>query len=255
MAKYTTRKLPSTYRDQFGDTQTLSGNGLVVPLTTIWTPPANCPTRVQSQTYYALSESRKYPCAPPYFDQVYNSWGYYSPGICPSGYTIGCYPNPTDTLNFRAIAPTETAALCVPTGYQCWDYYDNGRGLVNITSEAYEITLTALFRTPVPAFQIRWAESDLSNLETPPVQTDIVTMPAMEPSSYPEPSGGGGGYDGGSGGYYTGSTVVDATTTPVGAGGAATAPSRPNDGVRGKSGVGWAQKILLVSTILCALVL
>ncbi|KAF3928107.1 hypothetical protein AA313_de0203444 [Arthrobotrys entomopaga] len=252
MAKYTTRKLPSTYRDQFGDTQTLSGYGLVVPLTTIWTPPPNCPTRVMSQTYAPLSESRKYPCAPPYFDQVWYSWGYYSPGICPSGYTIGCYPTPTDTLNFRAIAPTETAALCVPTGYQCWDYYDNGRGLVNITSEADEISLTALFRTPVPAFQIRWAESDLSNLETPPVQTDIVTTPVAGSSAYPEPSGGGSGY---SGGAYTGPTVIDATTTtPAGAGGGATAASLPNDGVRGK-GVGWVQRVILAGVVLGALVL
>ncbi|KAB5578687.1 hypothetical protein GE09DRAFT_1090682 [Coniochaeta sp. 2T2.1] len=70
-------------------------NGLVRPLTTVFTQPSSG-------------------CAFPIPETDVWQFVFYSPGICPSGYTIGCsYSN-----NMGApwtITPGETAALCVPT--------------------------------------------------------------------------------------------------------------------------------------------
>jgi|SRR3569833_574156 len=52
-------------------------------------------------------------CAPPNFiDYWWSSVGYYSPALCPSGYTIGC-----ERWHFEqgpTVEPTETAMMCVP---------------------------------------------------------------------------------------------------------------------------------------------
>jgi hypothetical protein len=82
----------------------------VAPLTTIWTPPASYPPIVSFQEVVQLSVTSY--CVPP--DYVYVWWeqGYYSPGVCLSGYTIGC--TGSGTLNGLPIRAEETAAVCVP---------------------------------------------------------------------------------------------------------------------------------------------
>ncbi|EPS38985.1 hypothetical protein H072_7242 [Dactylellina haptotyla CBS 200.50] len=121
---------------------------LAVPLTTIWTPPAGCDRIVTFQSRGANDG-----CAPPQYEQIWYNNGYYSPGICPSGYTVGCTAQ-GQTVNFETINAEETAALCVPS-------------LISITR--------------VPAFQIRWQSSDLSIFETPPIAGSEVTTVTIAP--------------------------------------------------------------------------
>jgi len=85
--------------------------GLVVPLTTIFTPPAGCVTPIQF-SHQLTSTS----CAPPFLSPVWYNAGFYSPGVCPSGYTIGC-PAATFTESIfseRSHTPGESAYNCVP---------------------------------------------------------------------------------------------------------------------------------------------
>lgn len=52
-------------------------------------------------------------CAPPNFDRYWWSGvGFYSPAVCPSGYTIGC--SRWDAGQGPPVATTETAMQCVP---------------------------------------------------------------------------------------------------------------------------------------------
>ncbi|KAF4977062.1 hypothetical protein FDECE_18396, partial [Fusarium decemcellulare] len=118
----------------------------IAPLTTVWTAAEGCPSIVQFGGDFDTSTS----CYPPDYESVWYSYGFYSPGICPEGYTSGC--TPTDSI--RA---SETAAICVPTSYTCSSF------LLHAFSVSGKKTLS------VPAFQIRWAESDLSALETHPL--------------------------------------------------------------------------------------
>ncbi len=85
----------------------------VVPLTTVWAPPAGCPSVVSSQSISQIdTTSIDQRCAPPDYENVWWRYGYYSPGVCFSGDTIGC--TGSGTLNTVAIKATETAALCFP---------------------------------------------------------------------------------------------------------------------------------------------
>ncbi|KAB5549663.1 hypothetical protein GE09DRAFT_1127265 [Coniochaeta sp. 2T2.1] len=93
-----------------GDSPTNFRNGLVRPLTTVFTQPSSgCASPIPETDVGGPSTY----CAPPDFAQVW-PFGFYSPGVCPSGYMIGCsYSN-----NMGApwtITPGETAALCVRT--------------------------------------------------------------------------------------------------------------------------------------------
>ncbi|KAL6401765.1 hypothetical protein AUP68_14219 [Ilyonectria robusta] len=124
----------------------------IVPLTTVWSPPDGCPSIVTFGGFATITLS----CYPPDYESLWYNYGFYSPGICPSGYTSGC--TPTDTDYGGPIRPTETAAVCVPSSYSCSDF------LLHAISTSGDNTVS------VPAFQIRWAESDLSALETPPVE-------------------------------------------------------------------------------------
>lgn len=73
----------------------------IFPLTTIWTPPCN--------SVFHLSDAKTKSCLPP---DASPDWiedgGYYSPGICFSGYTSGCEFKPT------GVEGGVSAAICVP---------------------------------------------------------------------------------------------------------------------------------------------
>lgn len=52
-------------------------------------------------------------CGPPSFDDYWwSTVGYYSPAVCPRGYTAGCFRWNSD--QGPPVEPTETAVQCVP---------------------------------------------------------------------------------------------------------------------------------------------
>ncbi|KAJ4154839.1 hypothetical protein LMH87_000114 [Akanthomyces muscarius] len=92
-------------------------------------------------------------CGPPNFENYWwSTIGYYSPAVCPRGYTAGCFRWNSD--QGPPVEPTETAVQCVPRGYKCKN---------NDISAAFSGTATA------PMIQIRWASTDLSSLATHPL--------------------------------------------------------------------------------------
>ena len=72
---------------------------MVVELSTIYTPPCSYPIGFE-----AYDEPD---CAPPQYVSVWYDGGYYSPAICPSGYSIGCEPTKT-------MKAGQTGGICVP---------------------------------------------------------------------------------------------------------------------------------------------
>ena len=68
---------------------------MVVELTSIWTPP--CSPIIPFEYYDTTS------CAPPQYKSVWYDGGYYSPAICPSGYTSGCEPTKTMRAGRRVL--------------------------------------------------------------------------------------------------------------------------------------------------------
>lgn len=103
---------------------------------------------------------------PPRFHQLYAySWGFYSPGICPSGYTKGCsFPTSLASTSLGMIyfggpvVESETVQVCCPAGYACLT------DAVSSYSKCISTSATDL----AFAIQVRWKESDLSILETDP---------------------------------------------------------------------------------------
>lgn len=118
-------------------------------------------------------------CMPPKFHSLYDySFGFYSPGICPTGYSKGCdFPNDrarTDDggmVYFGGnVLDGETVRVCCPNGYTCLlnDPYSYSKCVH--TTDSSELAF---------ALQVRWQESDLSILATDP------TVPG---STYSAPS-------------------------------------------------------------------
>jgi hypothetical protein len=79
------------------------GSRLAVPLTAAWSFPATC-----TDTVMGIAS-----CSPPYFQEVYASHGYYSPGVCYAGYEIGCIATVAN-VNYETVKQGETVAFCVP---------------------------------------------------------------------------------------------------------------------------------------------
>lgn len=94
--------------------QTRSTEVVIRPLTTVWSAAPGCPTTLDS-----LATGL---CVPPQWDEVWFRGAYYSPGICPSGYTAGCYAFDPEfagvkqTRHVPELTPKadETAVICVP---------------------------------------------------------------------------------------------------------------------------------------------
>ncbi|KAI6367967.1 hypothetical protein MCOR25_004756 [Pyricularia grisea] len=124
-------------------------------LTTIWTPP--CPDGPMTTWDSNWTKSLKV-CMPTNYKDIYynGNVGYYSPGICPSGYTSAC--RRYNTHQGPPLEAEETAVLCAPSGYTCNP--DQG------VSNAWH-TQTA--DKSAPMIQVRWQASDISTLETHPL--------------------------------------------------------------------------------------
>lgn len=114
-------------------------------------------------------------CMPPRFHQLWDySWGFYSPGICPTGYSKGCaFPTSLASTSLGMIyfggpvVDGETVQVCCPTGYQC----------LTDTVSSYSKCISTDASDLAFAIQVRWKESDLSILETDP------TVPGSKYSS------------------------------------------------------------------------
>lgn len=78
------------------------------PLTTVWTGPSGCSTIIRTN---GPDE-----CHPPEFTDLWSSGhGYYSPGICPESYSIGCTAHTLGSVaNGNPIYSSETVGFCVP---------------------------------------------------------------------------------------------------------------------------------------------
>ncbi|KAK8011428.1 hypothetical protein PG990_010393 [Apiospora arundinis] len=193
------------------------------PLTTVFTMPDFCHT--PWWTFPATPAVSSSVCMPGNWVDYYgNRSGFYSPGICPQGYTEGCYL-PTSAARFSedgkpwnggSILAGETARICCPAGYQCYEDLttDNAvRWRKCITTAANPLTTltriidgttTATTTTPALAFgiQVRWQSSDLSILETDP------TVPGATYTGKPHRPGEGDGNGSSNSGPSTAIIVV-----------------------------------------------
>ncbi|OTA58960.1 hypothetical protein K449DRAFT_116608 [Hypoxylon sp. EC38] len=168
------------------------GTPPVAALTTVWTASEGCfPVSTRSTMDIDMFWSSYTDCAPPGYASYFETY-YYSPAICPSGYTVGC--SRYGDFQGPSVEPTETAMLCVMSGYFCtpdeWNYYATNTDL------SYAQVM----------IQIRWAESDLSTLETHPI-TPGLTIAAK-----------------------TSGSVIDATETGPSSGATVTVLSNPESG-------------------------
>ncbi|KAI0173007.1 hypothetical protein GGR52DRAFT_572812 [Hypoxylon sp. FL1284] len=149
----TTAPAPTLARRQ--SSRDHEGTPPVAALTTIWTAPEDCfPISKDPAEDIDLFWSSQPACGPPGYTSYYDTF-YYSPAICPSGFTVGC--SRYAASQGPDVEPTETAVLCVLSDYSCatddWNYYATNTDL------SYAQIM----------IQVRWAESDLSVLETHPL--------------------------------------------------------------------------------------
>ncbi|KAI2619859.1 hypothetical protein GGS26DRAFT_321794 [Hypomontagnella submonticulosa] len=136
------------------------GTPPVAALTTVWTPSEGCwPLSTRSTTDIDMFWTSSPECAPPGYASYFDTY-YYSPAICPSGYTVGC--SRYGEFQGPSVEPTETAMLCVLSDYSCtpdaWNYY-----ATNTDLDYAQVMI-----------QIRWASSDLSILETHPLTPGLI---------------------------------------------------------------------------------
>ncbi|KAI4866469.1 hypothetical protein F4820DRAFT_447005 [Hypoxylon rubiginosum] len=136
------------------------GTPPVAALTTVWTAAEGCyPVSTRPATDIDMFWTSNPDCAPPGYASYFETY-YYSPAICPSGFTVGC----ARYGDFQGpdVEPTETAMLCVMSDYFCtpgdWNYYATNTDL------SYAQIM----------IEIRWAESDLSILETHPLTPGLI---------------------------------------------------------------------------------
>ncbi|KAK1709536.1 uncharacterized protein CLUP02_04883 [Colletotrichum lupini] len=192
------------------------------PLTTVFATPDFCNSLYWTNTITPPLSSVV--CMPTSWHQVNDySWGYYSPGICPSGYTEGCaFPTSLATSKDGAVGmggPVtvgETPRLCCPTGYVCYtdtkSYgYSKCISTIPTTSFYNSDNQPTSQLALVYAVQVRWASSDLSILETDPTVPGATYTGAT--------ATGSGGETVATTGAQTGSNSIataTATSTPAG---------------------------------------
>ncbi|KAF4536560.1 Cg16707-like protein [Lasiodiplodia theobromae] len=131
------------------------------PLTTVFTTPDFCAANAWTDVGTpALSSSI---CMPNGFTEYWNyKAGFFSPGICPLGFTRGC-SIPADLATGISLggplSSGETGQICCPTSTALTTYTTSNE----ITPAFLTTTLELVY-----AIQVRWRESDLTNLETNP---------------------------------------------------------------------------------------
>ncbi|KAI1778716.1 hypothetical protein F4818DRAFT_437525 [Hypoxylon cercidicola] len=166
-------------------------------LTTVFTPP--CPitwllttTKVPSQ-YPAFPTTGPVSCDPPQWalNLAEKGFAYYSPAICPSGFTAGCtISNEPTGEGFPPITAGETAMYCIPSGFTCTSDTTDFRGgvwgfLRTTSAKGGSVTVG-------PAIQIRWQEKDLIDLATDPLTPELpirtlsFAVPTVDTTTSPE---------------------------------------------------------------------
>ncbi|KAI3399599.1 hypothetical protein diail_6238 [Diaporthe ilicicola] len=149
------------------DSDIVSGYHGAGPLTTVFTTPDFCASLYWTDTLTPPLSSVV--CMPPKFHSLYDySFGFYSPGICPTGYSKGC-DFPVDRARVEddggaiyfggPVLEGETVRVCCPNGYTC---------LENTVSSYSKCVHTTDNSQLAFALQVRWQESDLSILATDP---------------------------------------------------------------------------------------
>ncbi|KAI0018033.1 hypothetical protein F4780DRAFT_557963 [Xylariomycetidae sp. FL0641] len=161
-------------------TEDHGGTPPVGSLLTVFTPGPGCfPVTANASVTLDAFWSDTPSCAPPGYTSYYeyndSPTFYYSPAICPSGFSSGC--SRFDVAQGPTVEPTETAILCVLEGYECapgWDafYATNDDGMSQVMIE------------------VRWAEADLTRLATHPLTPGLVPTddPASSSSSSSSPA-------------------------------------------------------------------
>jgi len=163
-------------------------------VTTVFTPPSWCRDEVITtndvrRTGSALSLADLMSCypGPPIPSASRNSWSnypyypFYSPAICPSGYSIACSRLEDHDRSWDPLPrPGETAAICCPRGFVCNSNFPQ----TCISGPRFEATSARQSFTEYPfsarGIQIRWQASDLSRLATPP----LTTTPPGQPNRF-----------------------------------------------------------------------
>ncbi|KAI5468114.1 hypothetical protein BGZ63DRAFT_399638 [Mariannaea sp. PMI_226] len=148
-------------------TTTSSYPTALTALTTIFTPPDFCTPYVDASSWLvSLEESGLSSCFPghPSVAGLIHSV-YYSPAICPFGYTVDC-------LRFNSnqgppLQSGETAAICCPSSFHCAPY--DPLDCISTRTGPNSTREDAVY------VQIRWKESDLSLFETPPLKPGALT--------------------------------------------------------------------------------
>ncbi|KAK8139439.1 hypothetical protein PG984_002819 [Apiospora sp. TS-2023a] len=224
------------------------------PLTTVFTTPDFCaPSMWHDPATPALSSSI---CMPPDFYKLYGyRYGFYSPGICPLGYTEGCaFPTPlavesngTPFLG-GTLLPGETARICCPAGFTCYTKGPSidadktysqciSTGSLS-TFEAYDYGSHSYIMSTAAAkafaIQVRWQLSDLSKLETDPTVSGS-RYPTSTPKAAPS---------------VTPSRVGVATTGPAATEGTLGDGDSPRDGLSKGSIIALSTALPLASLVL-----
>ncbi|KAL0639004.1 hypothetical protein Q9L58_001885 [Maublancomyces gigas] len=212
----------------------VSGNINLGSLITTFTPPATCLSHlylegsdapVLSATFQDLVPTGTFPtlgwptqteCYPPGYQAASSAFraseeataatfgGYFSPGVCPAGYTSAC------TKDIRFTSAGDQIALCCPYGYQCWVSIgscvsefttDNMVTFVSASSGTVtEMRLPRSFLRPsgstftsyinsalAAQIQVRWAASDPAGNTFSPTMPPVPGI-TVSPTALPVPS-------------------------------------------------------------------
>ncbi|KAL1893386.1 hypothetical protein Cpir12675_004169 [Ceratocystis pirilliformis] len=112
-------------------------------MTTVFTPP--CGAVIMA----AQMETPE--CVAPGMSSVWRNGGFYSPGVCPSGYTTNCVRSEKRDGELIPVRPEETAAMCVP-------HHDVSTMTTPSTSVSMTLATVSLVQ-PIPTNDTRPPES------------------------------------------------------------------------------------------------
>ncbi|KAI0851899.1 hypothetical protein F5Y00DRAFT_274188 [Daldinia vernicosa] len=181
------------------------------PLTTTFTPASGCNSIlsgiVYTQTlqdgnttthkYHSLGPSATSECYPPGFEPAS---GFYSPGICPSGWWSAC-----GTLDAIATL-TETRATCCPLGYVCiqkpdptetWSTLSCSSSAISsvsvtvpdLSNQISKVTVLSGIVIHAAAINIRWQRGDFIASRTNTPTTSATSSLSSSLYQPPAPSG------------------------------------------------------------------
>lgn len=228
----------------------------VLPLTTIFTPPDDCVLPAYTldplQPDYELSgwwdwRQTSASCYPFSFSALQGRWGWYSPGVCPSGHAMA----QSRVVETAAASEKLTQAWCCPESFRIWGITSEGQEYQYCTATSRDATALTVgsngtLLTSVQSFvayrwplSVEWASADLA-MFTPQSAPVLV---AATTTIYSLPSGEGP------------STSGRATATSASSSSSSTAvasrvaASGLSDGAKAGIGVGVAAAVLVLAAL------